>query len=150
MKAEAIIVDVDGTLAEFDPEKVACWVLGVEKDWAPFFNYMKDASAIENVVKLVRLLHLQGQKIIICSGRPDAYRQSTIDWLNRQEIPFDAIYLRPEGSDHLTDEHVKDQLLKQMYLENYSPWLVLDDRDAVVNHWRQLGLTCLQCASGDF
>jgi len=150
MKSEAVIVDVDGTLAQFDPTKVQQWVLGKEKQWAPFFEHMSTAAAIENVVKLVNILKQQGQQIIICSGRPDSYRQHTIAWLNKQNIPFDAMYLRPDGSDALNDEQVKDQLLVNMNEDGFKPWLVLDDRDAVVAHWRKLGLTCLQCAPGDF
>ncbi len=64
--------------------------------------------------------------------------------------PFDAMYLRPEGDDHVDDEKVKAALLNQMHRDGFAPWLVLDDRDAVVAQWRALGLTCLQCAPGDF
>ncbi|WP_442934833.1 phosphatase domain-containing protein [Nitrincola sp. A-D6] len=45
---------------------------------------------------------------------------------------------------------VKSRLLEQIRASGYNPWLVLDDRDSVVNQWRTLGLTCLQCAPGDF
>jgi hypothetical protein len=45
---------------------------------------------------------------------------------------------------------VKKALLEQIHVDGFSPWLVLDDRDAVVKGWRNLGLTCLQCAPGDF
>lgn len=150
MNSEAVIVDVDGTLATFNPHQVKQWVLGVEKDWEPFFEHMSEAPVIENVLKLVNILKAQGQKILICSGRPAAYQQQTVSWLARHNIPYDAIYLRPENADHISDEQVKDQLLTVMYQHGYQPWLVLDDRDAVVDHWRSLGLTCLQCAKGDF
>jgi phosphoglycolate phosphatase-like HAD superfamily hydrolase len=147
---EAVIVDVDGTLAEFNPSEVHQWVLGVEKDWDPFFEHMRNAPAITNVLKLVKLLKAQGQHIVICSGRPDSHREATIEWLKQQDVPFDAVYLRPNNTDHLADEVVKDQLLKAMHNDGYQPWLVLDDRTAVVDHWRAMGLTCLQCAPGDF
>ena len=38
-----VIVDIDGTLAEFDAEFVKPWVLGSEKQWLPFFEHMADA-----------------------------------------------------------------------------------------------------------
>ncbi len=87
---------------------------------------------------------------MICSGRPDSHREHTQRWLERHTIPFDAMYLRPEGDDHIDDEEVKAALLNQMRSDGFTPWLVLDDRDAVVAQWRALGLTCLQCAPGDF
>ena len=146
----AVIVDVDGTLAEFYPHDVSDWVLGSKKQWDPFFAHMADAPVIETVAKLVKILKAQGQQIVICSGRPDSHRDHTQRWLERHTIPFDAMYLRPEGDDHVDDEIVKAALLTRMRDDGFAPWLVLDDRNAVVAHWRALGLTCLQCAPGDF
>ncbi|GAB2579396.1 phosphatase domain-containing protein [Nitrincola alkalisediminis] len=149
-KYSAVIVDVDGTLAEFDPEEVRHWVLGEEKHWDAFFDHMETAAPIDAVVKLVRILHQQGQKILICSGRPETHMARTLAWLNAHEIPYDGVYLRKERDDHLRDEVVKAELLEDMKVAGFEPWLVLDDRDAVVAQWRALGLTCLQCAEGDF
>lgn len=146
----AVIVDVDGTLAEFHPHQVNNWVLGSQKQWEPFFAHMAEAPVIEAVAKLVNILKAQGQQIVICSGRPDSHREHTQRWLERHAIPFDAMYLRPKGDDHVDDEEVKAALLNQMRDDGFAPWLVLDDRDAVVAQWRALGLTCLQCAPGDF
>lgn len=150
MTQPAVIVDVDGTLAAFEPEKVRPWVLGEQKHWQPFFLHMENAPIIEPIAKLVRLLKAQGQAILICSGRPESYRNETLDWLDRNEIPYDQAYLRPDGHDHVADETVKEELLQKMQGDDYFPWLVLDDRDAVVYQWRRMGLTCLQCAPGDF
>ena len=111
---------------------------------------MKDAAVIENVLKLVKILHKQGNKILICSGRPNEYRRYTIAWLEANNIPFDEVYLRAENTDHLPDEEIKSRLLIDMKTAGYVPWLVLDDRDCGVDFWRGAGLTCLQCAAGDF
>lgn len=145
-----VIVDIDGTLAEFDAEFVKPWVLGSEKQWLPFFEHMADALPNMAISKLVSLLNASGQPIVICSGRPDAYRHYTENWLARHCIPYEALYLRPEGDDEVSDEQVKAQLLTQIRSHGYQPWLVLDDRQAVVDFWRNAGLTCLQCAPGDF
>lgn len=150
MNKNAVIVDLDGTLAEFNPTKVSHWVLGAEKHWDPFFEYMKDAAVIEDVLRLVKILKQQGQSILICSGRPESHQQYSVDWLIKHNIPFDGIYLRPDNADEVPDELVKKALLEKIKLDGFSPWLVLDDRDAVVKGWRDLGLTCLQCAPGDF
>lgn len=150
MTIPAVIVDVDGTLAAFEPEAVRPWVLGEQKHWKPFFEHMAEAPAIEPIAQLVRLLKAQNQAILICSGRPEAYRDETLRWLNANRIPFQNAYLRPDGQDHVADEAVKAMLSQTMRHDGYEPWLVLDDRDAVVRQWRNLGLTCLQCAWGDF
>ncbi|UGA53593.1 phosphatase domain-containing protein [Vibrio sp. VB16] len=145
-----VIVDVDGTLAEFDPEAVKSWVLGDEKHWDAFFDYMRDALPVQNIYKLVNHLAKQGEAIIICSGRPDSHKQHTLDWLDKHCIPYEDIYLRPRGRDADSDASVKKDLLDDIHKAGYSPWLVLDDRTEVVDYWRSAGLTCLQVAPGDF
>lgn len=150
MMPNAVIVDLDGTLAEFDHTQVAHWVLGEVKHWTPFFDYMKDAPVVENILRLVNILKQQGQHILICSGRPESHKQHSIEWMEKHKIPFDAVYLRPDNADSMPDEDVKKALLEKIREDGFEPWLVLDDRDAVVKGWRDLGLTCLQCAPGDF
>lgn len=150
MKQSAVIVDLDGTLAQFDPETVKHWVLGQEKQWDPFFQHMENAPVIDDVLRLVNILKSSGEKIIICSGRPTTHQHHSEQWMINNQVPFDAIYLRPADADHLPDETVKQRLLERIQDDGYSPWLVLDDRDAVVAQWRELGLTCLQCAPGNF
>ncbi len=149
-EGNAVIVDLDGTLAQFNPDEVHEWVLGADKQWDPFFEYMSTAPVIENVLRLVNILKAQGQKILICSGRPESHKQHSVEWMERNNVPFDGVYLRPLEADHVPDEVVKKNLLEQIYADGFHPWLVLDDRDAVVENWRALGLTCLQCAPGDF
>lgn len=150
MAHECVIVDVDGTLAEFDAEYVKEWVLGPEKDWIPFFEFMKDANPIIEIKRLVDILKASGQKIVICSGRPHQHIEYTEQWLQQHQIPYDGIYLRPIGDDLVPDEIVKSSLLEQMRIDGFNPWLVIDDRTAVVDFWREAGLCCLQCAPGDF
>lgn len=150
MTPNAVIVDLDGTLAEFDHTQVAHWVLGAEKQWDPFFEHMKHAPVIEDVLRLVSILKQQGQHILICSGRPESHKQHSLEWIQKHQIPCDGIYLRPGNADALPDEEVKKALLEKIREDGFTPWLVLDDRDAVVKGWRNLGLTCLQCAPGDF
>ncbi|CAK9883864.1 MAG: hypothetical protein XXXJIFNMEKO3_00238 [Candidatus Erwinia impunctatus] len=145
-----VIFDVDGTLAAFDPDQVGHWVLGEEKQWDPFFAAMAEAEVNADLQRLAQMLHAQQQAIVICSGRPDSHRAHTEAWLTRHNIPFVAAYLRPDEEDHVPDEEVKARLLQRMRDDGYQPWLVIDDRQAVVDFWRQAGLTCLQCAPGDF
>lgn len=146
----AVIVDVDGTLARFRPEVEGQWVLGPDKQWAAFFDAMADAPVLEPVARLVRLLQAQGQAVLICSGRPAAWQAHTQAWLAQHAIAWDAMYLRAPEDDAVPDEVVKARLLAHMLRDGWAPWLVLDDRDAVVAQWRALGLTCLQCAPGRF
>jgi hypothetical protein len=66
------------------------------------------------------------------------------------DIPYDALYLRRSDEDALSDPAVKRSALERIRADAFQPWLVVDDRSAVVAFWRDAGLTCLQCAPGDF
>jgi hypothetical protein len=64
-------------------------------------------------------------------------------------VPNHALYMRP-ARDSRDDGIVKSELLDRIIADGYEPWLAIDDRDRVVEMWRARGLTCLQCAPGDF
>jgi hypothetical protein len=64
-------------------------------------------------------------------------------------VPNHALYM-PAAKNYREDDIVKSELLDQIISDSYELWLAIDDRDRVVAMWRARGLTCLQCASGDF
>jgi hypothetical protein len=52
--------------------------------------------------------------------------------------------------DMRKDSIVKEEIYRQEILGRYNVWLVLDDRNQVVDMWRNLGLRVLQVAPGNF
>jgi hypothetical protein len=52
--------------------------------------------------------------------------------------------------DMRKDSIVKEEIYRQEILGRYNVWMVLDDRDQVVEMWRLLGLRTLQVAPGAF
>lgn len=55
-----------------------------------------------------------------------------------------------EDGDMTKDSTVKKNIYQNNISIRYSVELVLDDRQQVVNMWRDIGLTCYQVAFGDF
>ncbi|CUH65059.1 polynucleotide kinase [Thalassovita gelatinovora] len=145
-----VIFDIDGTLAEFDAPQLGHLVHGATKQWDAFHDAMATAPVIEPVVRLLTRLNAQGEAIVLCSGRPEGWRDHTAAWLATSGIPHDALYLRRHDEDHASDPEVKRSALDRIHADGYRPWLVVDDRSSVVAFWREAGLTCLQCAPGDF
>ncbi len=144
------VFDIDGTLAEFDAERLGPLVHGSEKHWDAFHDAMAETAVIAPVARVLRQLKAGGERIVLCSGRPAGWSAQTEDWLNRNDLPFDGIYLRPAGTDEMSDPDVKRDLLAQMRADGFDPWIVFDDRASVVDFWRSEGLVCLQCAPGVF
>lgn len=145
-----VIFDIDGTLAHFDADRLGHLVHGVEKQWDEFHTAMADAPTVQPVVRLLRHLRAQGEAIVLCSGRPVGWQAQTEAWLRQADIPFDAIYLRQADENALPDPVAKARALDRIRADGHAPWLVVDDRSSVVAFWRSAGLTCLQCAPGDF
>ncbi|WP_085904059.1 HAD family acid phosphatase [Kiloniella majae] len=147
---DCVIFDIDGTLAHFDAPRLGHLVHGETKHWDEFHTEMATAPVIEAVARLLKKLHTGGEKIVLCSGRPVGWQQQTEAWLQLKNIPFDGIFLRHEQDNHLSDPDVKQKLLNEIRAAGFNPWIVVDDRTAVVQFWREAGLVCLQCAQGDF
>ena len=79
----------------------------------------------------------------------DKNKKVTEDWLKKNGIEYDKLLMR------VTDDVRKDSIIKKEIYENnikgkYNVSLVLDDRNQVVEMWRDLGLTCFQVADGNF
>jgi hypothetical protein len=55
-----------------------------------------------------------------------------------------------EAGDSRKDSIVKQELYERHIKPSYDVFVVLDDRNQVVDMWRSLGLVCLQVAPGDF
>lgn len=57
--------------------------------------------------------------------------------------------MRPEG-DERKDSIVKQEIYEKYIKDRYNVRFVLDDRNQVVDMWREVGLKVLQVAPGDF
>ena len=138
-----IIVDIDGTLAHI-------------VDRSPY-DYTKVSEDVvdENVAQIVRkyaqrdIQDLPDTYIIVVSGREDACRTETEQWLADNRIPYDEFYMRKSG-DQRNDAIVKKEIYDEFIKPRFNVRFVLDDRDRVVKMWREEGLKVLQVAEGDF
>lgn len=137
-----VIFDMDGTLANCEHRR------HLLPNWDAFFDAMVDDTANEGVLDLAHMVQTQ-VKILVVSARPSNYLTHTATWLMRHGVHPAAIYMRLEG-DFRKDSIVKAEILEQIKAEGWNPLFVVDDRKSVVDMWREKGLTCLQCAPGDF
>ena len=147
-----IIFDLDGTLALIDKRRDLSRKLNGKID----FDKLHDPSLIKHdvpnvpVVKMAQLFAEQGFKIVIFSGRSDNTATATVSWLLQNKVPFNKLVMRP----HKTMNFIPDDILKKDMLDKHldidDVFLVVDDRQKVVDMWRSLGLTVFQVAPGDF
>ena len=141
-KKKAIIVDIDGTLALFSHHR------------SPYDTQLCEED--EPNIPIVRLLEMAvgdwGEKvsIILVSGRFDTYREQTLRWLQKYEIPFTYLYMR-KADDKREDSIVKKEIYHDYIEDKYDVLFVVDDRPRVVRMWRyDLGFTVFQLNDKDF
>ena len=89
-------------------------------------------------------------RILFTSGREDKYREPTERFLTEHlsGIPY-LLYMRPTG-DQRKDSIIKREMFDESIKGKWNVLFVLDDRDQVVDNWREMGLTCFQVAPGAF
>lgn len=136
-KPRAIIVDVDGTVAKMVNRKPFDWDL-VDTD--------KPVKVIIDLVKILSGIY----KVIFVSGRSDECRDKTAQWLKENVLPgYEGLFMRKAG-DYRKDDIVKKEIYENHIKEKYDVVFSLDDRNQTVANWRNLGITCLQVADGNF
>ena len=151
---KTVIFDLDGTLADITLRRtLATDTTNSKMDWDVFLN--PDNIGLDQpntpVIKMAQLLHSQGYKIVILSGRSAITQDVTIDWLKQHNVPYDDLHMRPtDNKSHF----MPDNMLKQNWLfttlKDDDIFVVFDDRQQVVDMWRNNGLTVFQVADGDF
>jgi predicted kinase len=135
----AIMVDLDGTYA----------LIG---DRSPYAADQCHLDTVNYVVSDIVKAHVGafGYQVILCSGRQSEYRAQTEKWLADNGLHYDQLFMRKEG-DTRKDSIIKRELFEENIRGKFNVAFVLDDRDQVVQMWRrELGLTCLQVAEGNF
>ncbi len=165
--SHCFIVDIDGTVAE-------------KGDRSPFdWSKVSGDTPIEPIVKLVKILITQKyseEKIVFFSGRKECCMGDTITWINKYIFNYEGTYslsndceirffnsatneekyhseyqlfMRKDDDDR-NDAITKRELFDEHIRGKFFVEFILDDRDRVVKMWRELGLSCLQVANGDF
>ena len=166
----SIVFDLDNTLA---CAKHRQGLLAQEpKDWDGFNSLCHKDPPHPHTVQVFRALRQArggvGHSIEIWSGRnkgPDnVWQYMTMKWLMRHVDTFvrmaggeacfthyDEVLVRMRGyKDHRDDVALKRAWLQDAIARGAPPHLVFDDRDRVVQMWRDEGVSCFQVQPGAF
>lgn len=147
MKRLAYIFDIDGTLA--DCSHRLSHIQGDKKDWDKFYADCYKDAPIDGVCRVARELP---RRVIYITGRPEKYRQQTMEWLRQNDLWWNAsttLIMRKDG-DYRPDYIIKREIYEQQVREFYDIVGVFEDRKQCVDMWRSLGLTCFQVKDGDY
>lgn len=138
-KPKAIIVDVDGTIA-------------LRQGRSPYDYEKCDTDKPETrVLAIIDCLYRQGVKVLFVSGREKIgnCEEKTRSWISKQFDGKYELFMRNEG-DHRPDPIVKEEIYHSSIEPEYNVISVFDDRDRVVDMWRNIGLLVCQVYYGNF
>ena len=97
-----------------------------------------------------RHIALKGDEVAFFSARNESERDITerqiSEWIGDGHK---GVFLRPDG-DYICDAEFKSELADRFEDIGGQIDLVYDDRNKVVDMWRQRGTTVVQVADGDF
>lgn len=132
----AILCDIDGTLAH-----------GIGITRKPYEWDKVGTDTLDSVI--ADLLGNTRHTVILMSGRDGSCQAETIKWLSDNHVRYDYLYMR-EAGDNRKDSIVKEEMYREHIEGKWNIEFVLDDRNQVVQMWRDLGLKVFQVADGNF
>lgn len=146
VRDNVFIFDLDGTLVDIS-HRMHLYDQG---EWDEFNRRCVDDIPLPTTILMAKLLS-QHFAIEVWTARNENARADTIAQLAALGIDYVHLQMRPTGNA------VPDAELKRGWYQsrkadnpNFNVMGVYEDRDSVVQMWRDLGLTCYQVAPGDF
>jgi len=159
-----VIVDLDGTLCNSAHRDH----LAVAKEWDEFHSLLHADIPHHDVALLLSYLNKQlwpfmDLEVVALTGRNEKYRLMTEQWMLANDVSVDHLLMRPDH-DWRSDHELKPQLLFEFVgnqsadapvesvheLAKSQVWFILEDRDKVVEAWRNLGFRCWQTQPGGY
>jgi len=144
-----VICDVDGTLVDIEDRVKLATALakdGKRMNWNVFLdpeNIYDLDKPNEDVIELVKSFIANGHRVIITSARNERHRAVTKKQLEDFGIKYTKLYLRADD-DFRNDADVKEEILGEIREDGFDPQVAIDDRQRVVDRWRELGINCYQ------
>lgn len=121
----AIIVDVDGTVAQMNGR-------------GPFEWHRVSEDVPRKIIRhMVEGYQDAGYTIIICSGRDEVCREDTHKWLVDNGIGFEELHMRKKD-DYRKDNVVKEEIFWTHLAHRYNIVACIDDRPQMIRLWHEL------------
>lgn len=130
-----VVSDVDGTLTEGPKNRSPYEWHKVGQD-----DINLGVAKILDGIRVIDDMH-----IFLMSGRSDVCRPETEEWLERHDIEYDELFMRPHSRESEKDYIIKEELLLEHIAGQYNILMWLDDRPQVCKMLRdKYGINVLE------
>jgi phosphoglycolate phosphatase-like HAD superfamily hydrolase len=128
------VFDVDGVVA--DVRHRLHYLNRQPKNWGRFFAAAHRDPPLRDGIDLARE-YAKDHVLVWLTGRPEHLRDVTVDWLARQDLPTELLFMRPSG-DRRPARDFKATQLTRLAREGEIA-VVVDDDPEVVARLRERG-----------
>jgi hypothetical protein len=136
-RPKAVIVDVDGTLA--DVRGIRHHVAQKPKDFDAFHAASAGVPPNQQAIDFAQRHHDAGHVILVVTARRQQWLGVTQAWLDRHlPVPFDGPFHRADD-DYRPDVQVKRDIFRYL-ARHYDIRGAIDDNPGVIALWDELGV----------
>lgn len=133
------IFDLEGTLSDHRHRQHCL------PNYDEYHARFKDDSVIEANRILYNSCRKQNAMVVILTGKPEKYRAEVETWMDKNNLKWDEIIMRPDG-DKRSSPTLKRQVIASIYWPD-SPVMVFDDREDVVVELQRFAIPAIKVCS---
>lgn len=137
--AEAVIVDVDGTLCDVEGIRHYVTRSNARRDFESFHKASALCPPIAETLDWVAAHRAAGRRIIVVTARERRWEHLTRTWMRKWEIEHDHLLMRP-NFDYRPDTEIKSEILAQITTAGFDVVAAIDDNPSVIALWRSHGI----------
>ena len=140
----AVVFDVDGVLS--DATNRQHFVTGRKRDWNAFFDAVGEDTVIPAVARVLELLD-PVVVIVLLTGRPLRVQPQTVAWLDRNQLRWDLLVMRPSG-DYAAAQAFKRRSIDELRAYGMQLELGFEDDRRNLEMFQAQGIPTLYVHSG--
>ena len=141
-RPDAVIVDMDGTLANVSSIRHLVDGINSKKDFNAFHKASEFVPANKQAVDFCVRHHKAGRKVLILTARMRMWEGATTRFLDRELAPH-APYVKPifmrADRDYRKDREIKTEIFDEIS-QHYNIVAACDDNPAIVELWEEKGI----------
>lgn len=139
------VFDLDGTLCDIEHRLHYIICEEEKRNWDLFHEACEFDEPKDWVISLAKAMYAIGD-VLILTARKETVKDKTVEWLKNHKVYYDHLVMRHE-TDFRKDCLIKKEMMETFLNEHpeYDFQFVVDDRQSVVDMWREEGYNCLQC-----
>ena len=134
-RAETVVFDLDGTIA--NNMKYEKHHKHRNEDFA---REALNVGVNENILEKMKSAKSDGKNVVILTARSAHYRSETKTWLHKNDIPYDALVMRPTDELKMKDSKIKRDLLEEDILPKFDVDKAYDDKKKNRKMFEKLGI----------